>query len=113
ECATAAILVAAAPDRAEAPHQVSKLYYIAWTKGKWDAYQAALKTLRARVDGVERQATPWPEWAVTTVIDTGDYWPSVWRAVSCHRTQMTSYRTLQSLPNGRHHALWGPQAVYR
>jgi LmbE family N-acetylglucosaminyl deacetylase len=111
--ATAAILAAAGAGRVGPPHQVSKLYYIAWTKSKWDAYQAALKTLRARVDGVERQATPWPDWAVTTVIDTGDHWPAVWRAVSCHQTQMSIYRTLESLSEERHRALWGSQEFYR
>jgi LmbE family N-acetylglucosaminyl deacetylase len=110
---TAAIPIAAGGDEAYGSHRVSKLYYIAWTKGKWDAYQAALKTLRARVDGVERQATPWPDWAVTTVIDTGDYWPAVWRAVSCHQTQMSIYRNLESLSEERHRALWGTQEFYR
>ena len=43
---------------------------LAWTSRKWSAYQAALKKLTSTVDGVERQATPWPDWAVTTVIDT-------------------------------------------
>jgi LmbE family N-acetylglucosaminyl deacetylase len=96
-----------------AVHCVSKLYYMAWTKGKWDAYQAALKVLRAKVDGIERQANPWPDWAVTTVIDTADYWPSVWRAVSCHRTQMSVYRNLERLSDDHHRALWGSQEFYR
>jgi LmbE family N-acetylglucosaminyl deacetylase len=113
----AAIVCAASADRAGdpagPPHQVSKLYYIAWTQKKWDTYQAALKTLKSRVDGIERQASPWPEWAVTTVIDTGDYWPVVWRAVSCHRTQMAVYRNLEHLPDDQHRALWGTQEFYR
>jgi LmbE family N-acetylglucosaminyl deacetylase len=97
----------------EPPHQVSKLYYMAWSKGKWDAYQAALKTLKATVDGVERQASPWPDWAVTTVIDTGSYWQSVWRAVSCHDSQMSVYRNLEHLSGEHHRALWGSQEFYR
>jgi len=96
-----------------APHLVSKLYFMAWTKGKWDAYQAALKTLTAKVDGVERQATPWPDWAVTTVIDTGSHWTTVWRAVSCHRTQMSVYRNLEHLSDEHHRSLWGSQEFYR
>jgi LmbE family N-acetylglucosaminyl deacetylase len=97
----------------DAPHQVSKLYFMAWTQKKWDAYQTALRTLRAKVDGVERQATPWPDWAVTTVIDTVDYWPVVWRAVSCHETQMSIYRNLAQLPEEHHRAIWGSQEFYR
>ena len=96
-----------------AKHRVSKLYYMAWTRATWDAYQTALKTLRAKVDGVERQATPWPEWAITTIMDTGEHWPVVWRAVSCHRTQMSIYRNLERLPDEHHRALWGRQEFYR
>jgi LmbE family N-acetylglucosaminyl deacetylase len=104
---TAAIVLAAGG------HRVSKLYYMAWTKGSWDAYQAALKKLKARVDGVERQATPWPDWAVTTVINTRIQWPTVWRAVSQHETQMSVYRNLAHLPAEHHEALWGSQEFYR
>lgn len=109
---TAAILQATRPPQ-DPPHAVSKLYYIAWRKNKWDAYQAALKKLTAKVDGVERQATPWPDWAVTTEIDTGGHWPTVWRAVSCHRTQMAVYRNLENLSEEHHRALWGTQEFYR
>src|SRR5438309_6548905 len=46
---------------AELPaHAVSKLYYIAWSESTWAAYQEAVSRLSSRVDGVERQATPWP-----------------------------------------------------
>jgi hypothetical protein len=86
---------------------------MAWTEGKWAAYQAALKTLRAKVDGVERQAVPWPDWAVTTRIDTSAHRPAVWRAVSRHRTLMSIYRNRQQLPEDHHNALWGAQEFYR
>jgi LmbE family N-acetylglucosaminyl deacetylase len=112
---TAAIVAAAHPRDAQGSpaHQVSKLYYMAWTKRKWDAYQAALKRLTVTVDGVERHANPWPDWAVTTVIDTAGYWPTVWSAVSCHETQMSIYRNLQALSDDYHRALWGSQEFYR
>jgi LmbE family N-acetylglucosaminyl deacetylase len=94
-------------------HRVSKLYYMAWTEGKWGAYQEALRTLKAKVNGIERQATPWPDWAVTTLIDTSRYWPTVWRAVSCHKTQMAIYEKLKGLSGENHQALWGSQEYYR
>lgn len=65
------------------------------------------------MDGVERQATPWPDWAITTLIDTAAYAPTVWRAVSCHQSQISTYRKLQHLPEERHQALWGTQEFYR
>jgi LmbE family N-acetylglucosaminyl deacetylase len=109
--ATAAV-VAAAADPVE-PHRVAKLYYMVHDQAKWDAYQAAFKRLVSRVDGVERMATAWPDWAITTRIDTRDQWPTVWRAVQCHRTQNAIYANLASLTDTDHQALWGTQSYYR
>jgi LmbE family N-acetylglucosaminyl deacetylase len=94
-------------------HAVSKLYYIAWSERTWSAYQAALKKLTSTVDGVERQVTPSPDWHITARIDTSAVWPSVWRAVQCHRTQMSIYKNLEGLPAEHHRALWGVQEFYR
>jgi LmbE family N-acetylglucosaminyl deacetylase len=96
-----------------ARHAVSKLYYIAWRADKWAAYQSVLKRLVIQVDGVERQATPWPDWAVTTRIDTSAVVDQVWRAVSCHQTQMGVYRQLGDLSAEHHRSLWGSQEFYR
>ncbi|MEQ1869983.1 MAG: PIG-L deacetylase family protein [Vicinamibacterales bacterium] len=92
---------------------VSKLYYIAWSAPIWAAYQAALKKLTSTVDGVERQVVPVPDWGITTRIDTGNVWPTVWRAVQCHQTQMSIYKNLAGLAPEHHQALWGTQEFYR
>jgi len=105
---TTAALVSASP-----AHRVSKLYYMAWTKEKWAAYQAAFRTVKLQVDGRERQAVPWPDWAITTVIDTRAHWPAVWRAVCCHKTQMAIYSQLENLSEEHHRFLWGTQEFYR
>lgn len=96
-----------------APHRVAKLYYLAWRTNKWDAYQSALRKLTSTVDGIERQATPWPDWAVTTEIDTSVFWPVVWKAVCCHETQMSIYERLADLDDEQQSALWGSQEFYR
>ncbi len=117
---TAAVVCAADPNYIDsnghnppASHCVSKLYYMAWPKDKWAAYQAAFGDLVMRVDGVERRAAPWPDWAITTIIDTQAYWPTVWRAVACHRTQLSEYSRLENLPEEHHRGLWGSQEYYR
>ena len=92
---------------------VAKLYYIAWSAKKWAAYEAALKKLVSRVDGVERQVVPWPDWAITTVVDTSRVAPVVWRAVSCHRTQMSIYKKLGDLSDEHLRSLWSTQEFYR
>ena len=114
--AAAAVLLAADADYSgsdDRAHRVSKFYYIAWSKAKWDAYQAALKKLVVNVDGVERQVSPWPDWAVTTVLDTRDVSDTVWRAICCHRTQMAIYDKFEKLSPQHHQGLWGTQEFYR
>lgn len=117
---TAAIVAAAdagfivdEPGGRAAPHAVSKLYYLAWPESVWGVYQGVFKRLVSSVDGVERQATPWPEWAITAAIDTTDVWTTVWRAVSCHESQMGAYECLTDLSPEDHRALWGRQSFYR
>ena len=104
---------AADADRPLPPHMVSKLYFLAWPASTWAAYEHAIQKLVSSVDGVERQATPWPEWAITTVIDTRSFWPAVWRAVSCHASQVAGYQRLKDLSPEHHEALWGSQSFYR
>lgn len=99
--------------KSPAVHTVPKLYYIAWTAAKWAAYQSALRDLKTTVDGIERRVSPWPDWAITTLLDTSSYWPTVWRAVSCHKTQMEIYSQLEHLPEQQHKAIWGVQEYYR
>ncbi len=95
------------------PHTVSKFYYIAATASMWAVYEAMTKKLVSVVDGVERQAVPWPDWEVTTVIDTLAHWQTAWRAVSCHASQMSIYDKLRDLPPELHGKLWGKQHYFR
>jgi LmbE family N-acetylglucosaminyl deacetylase len=116
--ASAAIVAAANPAHAgEAaalpPHAVSKLYQMAWPEAKVAAYQEAFKKLTSMVDGVERESHPWPLWSITTVIETRKYWPVVWRAVSCHESQVGAYERLRNLAPEHHEAIWGWQHLYR
>ena len=106
-------LTTAAIVSAAAAHRVDKFYFIAWSARKWAAYQAALRTLAFTVDGVSRQAVPWPDWSITSVIDTSAVWPAVWRAVSCHRSQMSIYGKLADLSEEHQRFLWGTQEFYR
>src|SRR5262245_49742620 len=115
---TAALVAAADPSfgrgaGSEAVHSVKKLYYLAWPVSTWRAYEEAFTRVISNVDGVERQSVPWPDWAITTVIDTREFWPIVWRAVSCHESQIAAYERLKSLTPEHHQALWGAQSFYR
>jgi len=117
---TAAVMAAADPaftgdatDTARPSHAVTKLYYLAWPASTWAAYEAAIGALTATVDGVSRRATPWPDWAITTVIDTRAVWSCVAKAVSCHVSQVSAYERLRDVSPEHHEALWGAQSFYR
>ena len=112
---TAAILAAADPNYSNSspPHSISKLYYMAWPREKFAAYESVFGELVMHVDDFPRRTTPWPHWAVTTIIDTADYWPTVWKAVSCHKTQLVAYGQLEHLSSEHHKGLWGTQEFYR
>lgn len=114
---TAAISAAANPryvDRAgQAPHQVRKLYYRAFSAAELAIYQQVFGDLVMTIDGVERRATGWPEWGITTRIDAVAHWQQVWQAVACHRSQLSAYQKFAALPPEQHRILWGNQTFYR
>lgn len=95
------------------PHTVAKLYYKVWTEQEGLKYRAVFGEAVMPVDGVDRRETGWPEWAVTTRLDTAAHWRTVWEAVACHRTQLPTYHLLERLTPEQHRALWGPQGFYR
>jgi LmbE family N-acetylglucosaminyl deacetylase len=113
--ATAGIVAAAAAasktDRP--PHSVAKLYYMAWPATASQAYESAFKKLTSKVDGVERESLPWPEWQITTVLDTSRYIETTWRAIACHESQVANYEGLRDLPHHHREAIWGRQHYYR
>jgi LmbE family N-acetylglucosaminyl deacetylase len=115
--ALAAVIAAADPNYDLSPewppHRVSKFYYGASTKYGMAAYEAAFGDLVMEIDGRQRRSMTWPDWAITTRIETVDYWQQVWQAVSCHRSQLPSYGALSQLPPAQHEALWGVQHFYR
>jgi len=97
----------------QAPHSVAKLYYPAWSQSTWEAYQSALKELVMTVDGIERGATPWPDWMITTVLDTSEHAEVAGEAVACHHSQVMVYDHFNAMPLERRADLWRRQEFYR
>ena len=115
---TAAALVAAADSTAplyrELPaHRVSKFYYLVTTHELASVYQSVFGRLIMSIDGMERGVVAWPDWAITTRIDTWVYWHIVWQAMRCHRTQLPAYQALEQVSEEQHRILWNFQTYYR
>jgi hypothetical protein len=96
-----------------APHRVTKLYYRVWTAAEEAFYEAVFGQVTIEVDGERRGGVVWPDWAVTTRLDTAAHWPAVWAAVSCHQSQIGGIATLTGLSPKAHRTLWGTQHFYR
>jgi LmbE family N-acetylglucosaminyl deacetylase len=112
---SAALVLAACPHAPDLgmPHQVAKLYYHAETEAKLAAYQRIFGDLAMHIDGVERRASAWQGWALTTVIDTTAYWQQTWHAIIQHRSQLPGYGALQALPPAQQRDLLSEQTFYR
>jgi LmbE family N-acetylglucosaminyl deacetylase len=114
---TTAVLAAADPRfqglAGEAPHRVAKLYYRAFLQPEQDAYEATFGRLVMPVEGVERRFTAWPEWAITTRIDTAAHWEQVWQAIACHRSQLPGFQRLKGPVDEDHAAVLASQTFYR
>lgn len=114
---TAAIVEAANPNSLYysdlAPHSVSKLYYMAETEDMFAVYQSVFGDLVMRIDGVKRSMVTWPDWSITTRIDTRSHWRTILRAICCHRSQLPAYHVLEHLSEEQREILWGSQSYYR
>jgi LmbE family N-acetylglucosaminyl deacetylase len=114
---TAAVAASANPGYADPegrpPHQVQKLYYMAWTAEDVREYEQPFGEFVMHINGSERRSIPWPEWSITTRIEAYDTWQRVWDAIRCHRTQLPQYEKLANLPEETHRRMWGVNAYYR
>jgi LmbE family N-acetylglucosaminyl deacetylase len=93
---TSAALVCAADDAYQAAdghaaHRVSKLYYMVDTLEMVRAFGEIAGGISMEVDGVTRQHVGWPDWQITTRIDTEPFLEQVHRAVHCHESQLPGY----------------------
>jgi LmbE family N-acetylglucosaminyl deacetylase len=114
---TTAVMAAADPfyqsAAISATHRVAKLYYRAYLQAEQESYEATFGRLEMPVDSMERRFTTWPEWAVTTKVDVSAYRKQVWQAIMCHRSQLPTALTTNTLPDHMHTSLWKTQTYYR
>ena len=116
QLATAAVTCAADSTYdgcAATPHRVAKLYYRIWTSAEQATYEAVFGKVTIDVDGERRGWVSWPDWAVTSRLDTADHWRAVRQAVACHQSQVGGVSALGRLRPEEHRRLWGAQHFYR
>ena len=111
------MLVAADPiyqtDSSHAPHRVSKLYFIADTVAGQALYARLFGELIMPVDGVDRSWAGWPDWMMTTELDTDAYWRTALRAILCHQSQVSEMTNMVEDCERDHATLLGRQHLIR
>jgi len=80
------------------PYLVPKYYHMVDTKKMVDALQEMIGGLSMDVDGVTRSHFGWEEWAITTRINTEEYFDTLWNAILCHQSQLSGFAGLIDLP---------------
>jgi LmbE family N-acetylglucosaminyl deacetylase len=96
-----------------APHAVSKLYYMTFSRALADAYTAVFGDIIMRIDGVDRNVVVDDDWAITTRLDTNAYEDTVWKAVFCHTSQLPAYSRLEQVPEQYRKVIWSEETYYR
>ena len=75
----------------QAPHRVSKLYYMVDSMDVVNAANEAFGGISMDVDGVTRYHTGWADWQITTLLDNKVHMGRVRDAIQCHKSQLPGY----------------------
>jgi LmbE family N-acetylglucosaminyl deacetylase len=79
-------------------HRVSKLYYMVDAESFINFIAPFMGDMSFSVDDQVRGEVAWKEWMVTTRIDMSAYCVTAFRAVLCHKSQLSTIGALAELP---------------
>ena len=79
-------------------HRVSKLYYMVDGENFINLIAPFITDLTFRVDGQVREETAWKEWMITTRIEMADHCIAAYKAIQCHKSQLSTIGALAEMP---------------
>ena len=94
------------------PHSVSKLYWLVTSQSQLDIYQQQYGDIQMMIDGAMRRGVAWPDWAITTTIDTADFWHQAAHAIACHQTQIPSAEMFTAVDEQLARQVWAIENYY-
>jgi LmbE family N-acetylglucosaminyl deacetylase len=83
---------------AQAPHRVSKLYYMVDSEAFVNLIAPAMGDMAFQLDDQLRGEVAWKEWAITTRVDVSGHTKTAWEAIKCHQSQLATLGPLVDLP---------------
>jgi len=78
-------------------HRVSKFYYMVDSEKFINLVAPFIGDMTFPVDDQLRGEIAWQEWMVTTRIDMADYCHTAWRAIQCHKSQLSTLGALAEM----------------
>jgi LmbE family N-acetylglucosaminyl deacetylase len=80
-----------------APFRVSKLYYMVDSEDFISLVAPFVGDMNFPVDNQLRGEVPWKNWMISTRIDMAEHCQAAWRAIHCHRSQLTTLGQLAEM----------------
>jgi len=97
----------------QAPHRVSKFYYMVDSFDIVNAANEAFGGISMEIDGVTRQHTGWQDWQITTWLDNRAYLDGVQKAMLCHKSQLPGYSPIDKWSTDELAKIFGTGHFYR
>jgi LmbE family N-acetylglucosaminyl deacetylase len=79
-------------------HRVSKLYYMVDGESFINLVGPFMGDMTFPVGDQIREETPWKEWMITTRIDMAEHCAAAYKAVQCHKSQLSTIGALAEMP---------------
>ena len=97
---------------AQAPHRVSKLYYMVDSEAFVNLIAPAMGDMAFQLDDQMRGEVAWKEWAITTRVDVSGHTKAAWEAIRCHQSQLATLGPLVDLPEENIHYILSLQGTF-
>ena len=98
---------------AQAPHRVSKFYYMIDSMGIVNLANEAFGGISMEIDGVTRSHVGWADWQITTWLDNSSAIDRVQQAMLCHTSQIPGYHPLDEWSPAELMKIFGSGHFYR
>jgi LmbE family N-acetylglucosaminyl deacetylase len=79
-------------------HRVSKLYYMVDGESFISLVAPFMEDMTFRVDDQIREETAWKEWMITTRIEMAEHCIPAYKAIQCHKSQLSTIGALAEMP---------------
>ena len=93
-------------------HRVSKLYYMVDGENFINLISPFMDDMTFRLDDQIRAEFPWKEWMITTRVEMAEYCSIAWRAILCHKSQLSTIGALADLPEESAAAVLAMQGTF-